>query len=196
MGIIWSLLCMKHREVLTTGKFFPGSPPTTPNQIDELRQRLRDFGDSPEEAAAYARLFDLIVAFIERHQGCELQTEQGLGLLDNRRARVVYSWIKYSMFEDGPLNEAVHGKGKPIIDVVLRREIVEGRIREYEGRGYEDKAKLLDVHGHLDVLDYMKMQSLHSWATSAEKTCTNCGKRMPVIFGDCPKCGEEQYWLP
>src|SRR2546430_9400714 len=46
------------------------------------------------------------------------------------RSRVVYSWIKYSMFEDGPLNEAVHGKGKPIIDVVLRREIVEGRIRE------------------------------------------------------------------
>ena len=196
MSVVWSLLCREHREVLTTGRFFPGHVPTSPNKIEELRQRLHDYGNTQEERVACARLFDLIVAFVERHRDCDLETQHGLGLLNSPKARVAYSWVEYNVYEDGPFDEAASGKRHRISDRVLRDEVMAQKIREYETRGYEDKARLLDEYGDLDVLEYMKMQSLRSWASSADKTCTNCGTRMPVVFGYCPHCAEDQYWIP
>ena len=87
----------------------------------------------------------------------------------------------------------------PIVDVVLRDEIRDQRLRRYQAVGQEDKAKLLDDHGDLDVLQYMKSTPLRPPVTDQRAiglcvecgghgACSMCGGHGMSLSGECPLC--------
>lgn len=189
MGVIYSLCCANHREQLDIGKVSPGgeSRPVTPNLVDKLRRDYQNWEETPTGKAQLERLLALIAEFIQRHRGCYLVVGIDRGYEWEKRAGSSgHSWVDFSIFEDGPYWELEFGKRKPIVDRVLRDEIRDQKLRRFQAQGQEDKVKLLDENGELDVLQYMKLKPLGVPITEekAVRLCLACGGH-----GVCGKCG-------
>ena len=198
MGVIYSLCCANHRELLEIDKTYPGgeSGANTPNLVEVLRRELQDRWQGTQ----LDRLLALIAAFIHRHGECYLVI--GADRADEWEKRAASSghpWVIFSIYEDGPFWEAKFGDRQPIVDVVLRDEIRDQRLRRYQAVGQEDKAKLLDDHGDLDVLQYMKSTPLRPPVTDQRAiglcvecgghgACSMCGGHGMSLSGECPLC--------
>jgi len=202
MGVIYSLCCANHREQLRIGKTYPGgaSGAITSNLVDVLRRELQDWEDTPIGRAQLDRLLALIGAFIQRHRGCYVVIgADRADAWERRAASSGHPWVIFSIFEDGPFWEPKFGRRQPIVDVVLRDEIRDQRLRRYQAVGQEDKAKLLDDHGDLDVLQYMKSTPLRPPVTDQRAiglcvecgghgACSMCGGHGMSLSGECPLC--------
>ena len=148
-----------------------------------IRRELQDDWEDTQ----LDRLLALIGAFIQRHRACYLVIgADRADAWEKHAASSGHPWVIFSIYEDRPFSEAKSGKMDPIVDRVLRDEMRDQRLRHYQTMGQEAKAKLLDDHGHLDVLQYMKSTPLRTPVTDerAIGLCVECGGH-----GTCSMCG-------
>src|SRR5438309_315519 len=100
MGAVWNVYCVKHRENLSFSGDFREFKELPPDLVERLRARdlprVRDSG----ETKLVERFYDLLSAFLKRHEGCKLASVSDLEDEYISIFRDEESWTEFSIFED------------------------------------------------------------------------------------------------